>query len=425
MSVTCRTERVRVLFLHGALGIGGAEEVRLVLLSHLDRSRYDVKVCCLQMGGPLAEEIAAAGCEVTVLGHRADAFSVRTLLELRRLIRAYRPHVVQTSLPRANYWGRLAAALERVPVVISEEHSVRQNADWARPAIDWALDRKTDCRIAVSESVRAALEARRRTPAPCETVVLPNAVNAARLQPRRSRAVVRAELGVVEEDFLCAHTGRMANLAGEKGHDLLLGAMSHLAGYRPRIVLALLGDGAARPGLEAMASELGVRDRVVFLGYRRDVADYLAAADVFVLPSRWEGQPVALLEAAWLGLPVLASDIPATREVLVPGGYGELVPSPAPEAWADAIRRLAADPARRKAMGAKAQLWARDTFSPQAYADRVAELWEKLLAHSPVAGECSRRQPLETTTEARVTVEVASPRDLLALGGPQPAPGGP
>lgn len=372
-------DHIRALFVHSTLEIGGAEEVRLSLLSHLDRTRYEATVCCLQRGGPIAAEIAALGYEVVVLGRRAHAFSLPTLTALRRLIRERRPHIVQTSLPRANYWGRIAAALEHVPVVVAEEHSVSEKSDRVRPVIECVLGPRTQCVIAVSESVRSAIAAMDRASAKRATVVIPNPVNAARLKPARGREEVRRQLGVSNEDVLLVHTGRMVKPRGPKGHDILIEAMAKLRVHDSPVVCVLLGDGSARPQLEAMAEESGVADRVRFLGYRRDIADFLAAADIFAFPSRWEGMGIAAAEAMWLGVPVIASDIPAVREMLKGGECGRLVEAGSPAALAAAIAELAADPRGRTELGERAQRYAREAFAPDRYAERVMALWGSLL----------------------------------------------
>ncbi len=373
----------RVLFLHGTLGIGGAEEVRLTLLRQLDPSRYCVTVCCLQEGGPIAEEIAALGYEVVVLGRRAHALSLPTLAALRRLIRERRPDIVHTSLPRANYWGRIAAALEGVPVVIAEEHTVSERADWARPLIESVLGNRTDCLLVVSETVREAVVRKDRGRGARPPVVAPNPVNAARLQPQHPAAEVRAAIGVGPRETLLLHVGRMDRVGGAKGHDLLLASLARLRQTHPHFVCALAGDGPARPELEAMARARGVADRVRFLGFRRDVADLLAAADLFVFPSRWEGMPIALMEAMWSGLPVIASDIAANREVLHAGQYGRLFPPASPAALAEGLAQLLSDRAGREQVAEAARRYARAAFSPARYAERVTGIWETLLvAHA-------------------------------------------
>lgn len=371
---------VRVLFVHGTLEIGGAEEVRLALLTCLDRSQYQARICCLQRGGPIADEASRLGYAVTVLGQRAHGLSISTLCALRRLIREYRPHIVQTSLPRANYWGRMAAALDRVPVIIAEEHAVADRSDWVRPVVERLLGPRTDCVIAVSHSVRRAVAGRDHASARRRTAVIRNPVNAARLQPHQTRERMRAALGVADDEFLVLHVGRMDRVSGAKGHDLLLQAAASLPPTCRRPVFLLLGDGPARPRLQALAENLEVADRVRFLGWQREVGDHLVAADLFAFPSRCEGMPIALMEAMWMGLPVIASDIPANREVTRRGRCGRLVPAHSPAALGEAIAALAEDDAACASLGHNARRYARHSFSPERYARTISLLWEDLLA---------------------------------------------
>jgi glycosyltransferase involved in cell wall biosynthesis len=269
--------------------------------------------------------------------------------------------------------------LERVPVVIVEEHAVADRSDWARPVVESLLGRRTDCVLAVSESVRSALAARNHSSASRPAVVISNPVNHARLKVSRPRSHVRADLAVREGDTLLLHTGRMDRLRGAKGQDLLIAAMGLLRAKMPRTVCAFLGDGPARAGLVRLARQQGALDMVRFLGFRRDVGDLLTAGDLFVFPSRVEGMPVALMEAMWMGLPAVASDIPANREILCGGRYGRLVASPSAHALADGIIRLAGNPEERAELRSRARSHARDAFSPEKYAEAVTGLWRLLL----------------------------------------------
>jgi glycosyltransferase involved in cell wall biosynthesis len=392
-AVRSPAERLRVLFVHGTLEIGGAEEARLSLLRCLDRSRSEASVCCLQAGGPIAEEIATLGYDVTVLGQRAHALSLATLGALRRVIRERRPHVVQTSLPRANYWGRLAAFLERVPVVVAEEHSVAEAADWARPLLECVLGPRTSCVVACSESVRDAVIAKGGASARRPTVVISNPVDDHLLEPRRGREEVRRELGVREGQILVLHVGRMDAHQGPKRQDLLIQAARAAAEGRADIVCALAGDGPGRPALEALAAGLGGSCLIRFLGFRRDIADLLVAADIFAFPSDMEGMPIALMEAMWMGLPVVASCIPGNWEALGRGRFGRFVPAGSVRALAHTLRELAADGQARAALGLAAQAHARVACAPRRYSEQMAALWDQLLRAAVEAG----RHPARTS----------------------------
>jgi glycosyltransferase involved in cell wall biosynthesis len=190
---------------------------------------------------------------------------------------------------------------------------------------------------------------------------------------------VRRDLALQEEDVLLLHTGRMDRMRGAKGQDILIAAMALLRAKMPRTVCAFLGDGPARAGLVNLAKQQGVLDMVRFLGFRRDVGSFLAAADLFVFPSRVEGMPIALMEAMWMGLPAVASDIPANQETLWGGRYGRLVASSSASALADGIIGLAGNLQERVELGSRARSYARQAFSPARYAEAVTGLWRRLI----------------------------------------------
>jgi glycosyltransferase involved in cell wall biosynthesis len=164
----------------------------------------------------------------------------------------------------------------------------------------------------------------------------------------------------------------VARLAPQKGHRHLLAAAAEV----PDAVFALAGDGPERPALEELADRLGVRNRIRFLGERSDVADLLAACDLFVLPSLFEGLPISLLEAMAAERPVIATAIGGTDEVVIDGQSGLLVPPGEPAAMASAIRRLLEDPALRARLAAAGRARVTSEFSAPQMVRRVTELYE-------------------------------------------------
>ena len=156
--------------------------------------------------------------------------------------------------------------------------------------------------------------------------------------------------------------------------------MLQAAARVPNAVFVLLGDGPEQSALEAQASALGVRNRVVFLGYRQDVPDLLACADLLVLPSLFEGLPLSILEAMAAGKPVIATDVGGTSEVIEPEQTGLLVPPANPGALAGAIRRVLFDRrlAERLALTGKARV--RDEFSAATMVQSVTQIYEDVLS---------------------------------------------
>ena len=167
----------------------------------------------------------------------------------------------------------------------------------------------------------------------------------------------------------------IARLDRQKGQVYLLQAAAHVA----EAVFVLIGDGPDRDMLEAQARELGVSDRVVFMGYRRDIPELLAACDVFVMSSLWDALPLTILEAMAAGKPVIATDVGGAREAVAHGETGLLIPPADPVALAGAIRIVLGDSRLAHTLGTAGQSRARQKFSVETMARRVTEIYDELL----------------------------------------------
>jgi glycosyltransferase involved in cell wall biosynthesis len=170
-----------------------------------------------------------------------------------------------------------------------------------------------------------------------------------------------------------------------KGHCYMIEAMCELAPRFPDLHLLLVGDGELRASLEAQVANAALDERIHFMGSRSDVADLLAASDLFVLPSLWEGLSMALLEAMATGLPIVASEVSGTVQAIVPGEHGLLIPPGEPQAIVDAIGQLLSDPDRARKMGSAAQARVNAEFSARKQADDHLALYDRTLAGQSVS----------------------------------------
>jgi glycosyltransferase involved in cell wall biosynthesis len=243
-----------------------------------------------------------------------------------------------------NWDGVRLARAAGCPATVQTQHqpyllsSPRKRAGWLRTVED--VDRV----IAVSDGVRRSYERIGAPPDRLSTV--PNGVAARTCL--LGRVAARGRLGLREDQPVVLTTGRLAPM---KGHQYLIGAVPQLVGHFPDLAVVLLGEGALRTALTRQAAGLGVADRVCLPGHLPDARALLDAADVFVLPSRHEGMPLAALEAMEAGLPVVGTRVIGTEEVVVDGGTGALVPPGDPAALGAALTALLADPDLRRAQG--------------------------------------------------------------------------
>jgi glycosyltransferase involved in cell wall biosynthesis len=362
-------------------GFGGAERMLLALLTGLDRQRW--RPVLLHYDNPSAQRLAAEaqriGVEARVVPTRTERASAPDLIQLVRMLRAERAAVLHAHLswPLRCTRALCAARLARVSAVIATQH-LFADLPGRRAALKHRLVATgVDRYIAVSHEMQRAMQ---RVVPRHKLAVIPNGIPLHDFARRRDPALRRALLGADAQSLVLT----VARLDWQKGLDLLLRA----AALVPTARFAIAGDGTDRARLEQLAVELGVAERVTFLGERADVADLLASADVFVLPSVLEGLPLAVLEAMAAGVPVVGTDVPGTREAIRHDDSGLLIPPGDAPSLARAIQSLidAPDRAGRLVAAARRRL-ARD-FSIETTVGRVTGLYEETLARAPRPHAC-------------------------------------
>jgi glycosyltransferase involved in cell wall biosynthesis len=284
--------------------------------------------------------------------------------------------------PRNSLPAIVASRLAGSRVVVATEHvatPVVSNLPLGRQIITLlirAVNRLIDATIAVSEPTREML-IRNYGLAPSRVVTIRNGIDVSRFDAGFDRTKVRAELGLLAEDAVALFVGRMSP---GKGHELALRSLKLTAGTSEgSIRLVFAGEGELLGDLRSRAAGLGVEDRVVFAGFRRDIPALLAASDMLVLPSEAESLPMVILEAMASRMPVIATDVGGISEVVLDGRTGILVHPGDAEALAAAMVRLASDPERRRAMGEAGRRRVELEFSSEASVTAVFELYGRLL----------------------------------------------
>lgn len=365
-----------VLHVIDTLGLGGAERFLVNLVRHLDASKYEPVVAWLSESGPFAEDLKHTGIEVIGIGARGHR-DVRALSRLIRVMRERRVAIVNTHLFVDSFYGRLAALVAGVPVRIVTQQNAYEDPRLRLPAWQiWAnrmLVSITQHFIAVSQAAKTYLEQVERVPAN-KISVIPNAIEP---PPPVSKETVRTlRLQWAAQGGSGPLIGTVARLEPQKGVDILLEAVAHLRTQVPDVRCVIVGEGRWRSDLDARARSLGVADIVSFVGARRDIPAVLAALDVFVLPSRFEGLSLALLEAMAMGCPVVATSVSGSVEVVKDGETGLLVPREDARALSAAVQRLLLDRCLARRMAARA----RHNVLSHYTVDAVARQYEAIYA---------------------------------------------
>lgn len=381
--------RPLVLHVITLLELGGAQQNTLYSVAHHDRSRFRAALLA-GTGGVLDEEaLRIPDAEVRLLPSlRREISPVADPVALFALARAFRrmgPAIVHTHSSKAGILGRLAARWARVPRVVHTVHGWSFNDTQPAPvstfyrSLERVAARATDRIVCVSEKDRETgialgIGARDRY------VLVRSGIDLADFAPRpERRAAVRAALGVAEGEIL---VGAVACLKPQKAPLDLVEAAAEARARDPRLRFVLAGDGELRGPVEERARALGLGESFRLLGWRRDVPDLLAAMDLFVLTSLFEGLPRAVLQAMTAGVPVVATAVGGTPEVVRDRETGRLVTPGRPAEAAEAILDLAADPGGRAALAAAARRRIGEEFDIRGMVRRLDRLYEEILRPS-------------------------------------------
>lgn len=366
--------RASVLFVSKWMDVGGAERFVSTALHHLDRARFEPRLCLFRriLGYPIPEDVPVSVLSEQ-LEHRDWHLPPMVLRLARQLDRerpdvvfsaySYPSFVVGAALRIAGHRPRWIARVGSNPVW-HESGSRRWWMRWLYRRADLVLVNsqgliETFCRLYPFAEGRVHHQ--------------PNPTDFARLEDLAGEALERgprARHNVVA----------VGRLSAEKRVDLLIEAVARLAPELD-VELVLVGDGPLRGELEARARECGVAERVVFAGFCRNPFQWMAGADLFAFSSDWEGSPNALIEAQGLGLAAVATDCDfGPAEILEPGQTGLLVPRGDAAALAEAMRALLTDPERRRRMGEAARQRARALFSVDSACESLRRRLEEVLA---------------------------------------------
>lgn len=341
---------------------GGTPNRMATLARGMSARGWQMLVVSLRAAGPVSEDLASDGTATLDLELHSRLAGPLAVWRLRRVLRGWRPNVVQSALWHANLLARLAALGTGIPVVNAHE-SVDDAKAFSRVVLDRATGRLAAWHVAVSTAVADRVAARdwvRRS----RLTVIRNGIDARRWAPEGWREVTRARLGLPDEATVVGWTGRLHIV---KDLPTLLGAIGWLPGWR----LVVVGGGKEEGRLRQLAADAGLAERVVFTGEVDDVAPVLEGFDVFCLPSLWEGLPGSLMEAMAAGLPVVATRVGGVPELVTDGYDGLLVAPGDPEALAAAI----ATAAERPELGLRARQTVETRFSEEAMLDAYERLW--------------------------------------------------
>ena len=371
--MTAASKPISIAFCITELNRGGAEKAFTELVLGLDRQSWEARVYCLGPRGHFAEILEAKGIPVTCFGGRGIASVPSVLWRLTRALRQFRPALLQTFLFHGNLIGRIAGRMAGVPNIVSGIRVAEHQSRW-----HGRLDRWTNFlvkhNVCVSQGV-ADFSIPQTGLQSSKVSVIPNGVD-----DKLYADAVPADVTQLGLNPLFPVVITVGRLSEQKGIRYLLLAAAEVLRERPNCQFLFVGDGPERASLEALASSLAIGSSVRFVGHRADVPSLLKASGLFVLPSLWEGMPNALLEAMAAGLPVVATAVEGSREIIRNEESGLLVPPENPDALANAILRVLNDPLFSSRLACAAQSAVMQRFVNSTATAAYEQLYRRLIA---------------------------------------------
>jgi glycosyltransferase involved in cell wall biosynthesis len=392
-----RRRRLKVVTLVreiGPAGGGGAERVARDLLVELDPERFERILFVSRpprdrTGGRVVADLRRRGVDVRFLRRRFK-YDPLAWWPLFRALRREGIDVLHTHAFGPNAWGSLIGRWAGVPVVIAHEHNWAFTGRALRPVIDReVIARCAGAMIVVSGDARRRMIEVERIPAE-RLVLLPNGVQA--LPPGDGRAL-RADLGIRRGDPV---VGTVCIIREEKALDVLIGAAVLLRDDFPSLRVLIAGDGPDRARVESAAERAGLGDFIHMTGARTDVPDVLAAIDIAVICSDYEGSPRSVLEFMDAGKPIVATGVGGIPEVIQNGTHGVLVPPRDEAALAAALSGLLRDRELASELGARARDRCRRELSLDRTVESLQDLYEEL--HSRQNGNLAAGSPARAST---------------------------
>lgn len=328
-----------------------------------------------------SELLAKLGIDGVTFDMRSRFIDPMVIVRLAGKLRDVRPDVLQCHLVRANLYGRLAARLANVPVVVNTVHNEEEY--FSSPALPSRMARCAEFQtqsyvsafVAVSKASRAAYSQAMRIPLEKIRVIY-SGVDMSTMAPRRSQRDCRNSLGLPNGVPLIVSVGR---LHPQKNYAMLVRCAAAIKAHQPTAVFAVAGDGPERGNLVQMARDLDVESSFKVLGRIDDVQALVSSADVFVLSSCYEGLPLVLLEAMAQGIPCVSTDIGGVSEVNIAGSPCTLIPSGDQDALVGELLRLIGDMNMRETQGQLARQVARRWFSSEVMMRSYVELYQSLM----------------------------------------------
>lgn len=365
-------KKITVLHLINSYTLAGAEILITNLAAKMDKTKFNVIVCSMasfrnDIEKNMRQKLEENQVKALTLAKKPGVKSVSSILKLRKLLIEENVDIIHTHCPSPDAYGRVAAILANVPVIINTLHST----SYSNYLVNRFLSYPANLHIAVSEAVKkwsvANLKLQNK-----KIKVIHNAINIEEFAKSRvNKSRKKKELGIDIEKTVITTVGRLTK---QKGQIYLIKAADQILKAGIDAEFLIIGEGELRQNLENLTKDLHLEDRIHFLGVREDVNELLGISDIFVLPSLCEGFGIVIIEAMAAGVPVIASNIDGIKEVIEDKKTGLLVPSKSPKEIANGVIYLLESTKKVQSMTKRASEKVKKKFS----IDRMVKEYENV-----------------------------------------------
>lgn len=370
------SNKIRILETIRQGQIGGGESHLLSLVENLDKDRFEPVVLSFT-DGPMVDRLKEMGIQTEVI-YTEKPFDISKWKRVKAFIAANKIQLVHAHGTRANsnvYWATKKLNLPLVYTIHGWSFHDDQNPLIRKVRVmgEQLLTNKSDINISVSASNQ---QSGKKYFSRFESVVVNNGIDQHKFDPARSFKDVRSELNIPKDVTLVLFVARFIH---QKQPRKLISAFARAVKQLPSLRLLMVGDGDQKPEALEMVKQLGIAEQVIFAPFRQDVPDVLAAADIFVLPSLWEGLPIGLLEAMAMGKAIIGTKVDGTSEVIQHNVNGLLLPVETLDNTLPQTIIQLTDPALRERLGKQARATISSTYSAATMTRQIEGLYEGLL----------------------------------------------
>ena len=370
---------INILYVIAAMGPGlggGAERALINLSTRVDRKKYRPVVCCVTRGGPSVEELKEANIPVYILGKKSK-IDISVLFKLMKIIRKEKISIIHTYMFTSNMWGRLAAILMRVPIIISSEEalSYHEKEEWYHILIDKFLSFFTDKIITIAPEIAESV-IKKEGISKSKLVVIFNGIELDKFNKEINVLSKKMELCIDPSLPVVGTVGGFFRPV--KRIDLFIEVAHLVLKVKPQTQFVIVGGGTLLNDLKNLAERLGIREKIFFLGFQKDISDIFKIMDIYVLTSKSEGLPTVLIEAGASGIPMVSFDVGGVKNIVIDGKTGFLIPPDNLELMTEAIVKLLDNFSKREEMGREAKEYVKK-FDVSEMVKNTESLYEELI----------------------------------------------